>query len=63
MLKKRLKWSASLIVLLGLGFTQHSDREQPVVNTKNGGLFLPDGFEATVVVDSLAGPRAAHCGE
>ena len=26
---------------------------------KNGGLFLPDGFEATVVVDSLPG-RARH---
>ena len=26
---------------------------------KNGGLFLPDGFEAVVVVDSLPG-RARH---
>jgi glucose/arabinose dehydrogenase len=53
MLKKRLKWPATLLVLLALGFTQHS------VNSKNGGLFLPEGFEATVVVDSLPG-RARH---
>ena len=59
MIKKRLKLSASLLALLALGFTQHSDRELPAVNTKNGGLFLPDGFEATVVVDSLPG-RARH---
>ena len=54
-----LKLSASLLLLFALGFTHKSDRQSDVVNDKNGGLFLPDGFEATVVVDSLPG-RARH---
>ncbi|MCF0040251.1 c-type cytochrome [Dyadobacter fanqingshengii] len=53
------KLSASLLLLFALGFTQRGDQQEVPVNTKNGGLFLPDGFEATVVVDSLPG-RARH---
>ncbi|MCF2487918.1 c-type cytochrome [Dyadobacter sp. CY347] len=53
------KLSASFLLLFALGFTQRGDQQDLPVNTKNGGLFLPDGFEATVVVDSLPG-RARH---
>ncbi|MCF2502264.1 PQQ-dependent sugar dehydrogenase [Dyadobacter sp. CY107] len=53
------KLSASFLLLFALGFTQRGDQQEVPVNTKNGGLFLPDGFEATVVVDSLPG-RARH---
>ena len=49
--------SAGLIILAG--FTQKFSNDLPAVNDKNGGLFLPEGFEATVVVDSLPG-RARH---
>ncbi|GAB3496285.1 hypothetical protein GCM10027341_14840 [Spirosoma knui] len=42
------------------GFVQReSGNGIPVQTDENGGLFLPDGFEATVVVDSLPG-RARH---
>ena len=52
-----LKIAFSLLIILVTGFVT---RPQPdVVNLKNGGLFLPDGFEAVVVVDSLPG-RARH---
>jgi glucose/arabinose dehydrogenase len=48
----------SLVVFIG--FTQRESRNGlPVQTADNGGLFLPDGFEATVVVDSLPG-RARH---
>ena len=48
----------SLVVLAG--FTQRESRNGlPVQTAENGGLFLPDGFEATVVIDSLPG-RARH---
>ncbi|WP_439558794.1 PQQ-dependent sugar dehydrogenase, partial [Dyadobacter sp.] len=57
--KLRLKYLLSSFVLFTLGFTQHSAQKEQPVNTKNGGLFLPDGFEAVVVVDSLPG-RARH---
>ena len=57
-MRSHLKLSASLLLLFALGFTQHSDKPD-IVNSKNGGLFLPEGFEATVVVDSLPG-RARH---
>ena len=50
----------SLLVLVFVGFTQReSGNGLPVQTTENGGLFLPEGFEATVVVDSLPG-RARH---
>ena len=43
-----------------VGFTQRESRNGlPVQTAENGGLFLPEGFEATVVVDSLPG-RARH---
>ena len=54
--------SLSVALLAVIGFTQHEDRNRtgPAVHTsENGGLFLPDGFEAVVVVDSLDG-RARH---
>ncbi|GAA4413128.1 hypothetical protein GCM10023187_41110 [Nibrella viscosa] len=48
------------MLLAFIGFTPPNDnRKLPVINTANGGLFLPDGFEAVVVVDSLEG-RARH---
>lgn len=56
MLRFPFKLSVSLLVLLALGFTY---QEELPVSTKNGGLFLPEGFEAVVVVDSLEG-RARH---
>jgi glucose/arabinose dehydrogenase len=52
-----LKLASSLILLFLAGFNTRPDSE--VINAKNGGLFLPEGFEATVVVDSLPG-RARH---
>lgn len=59
MLTPKLKFilSAGLIILAG--FTQKFSEDLPAVNDKNGGLFLPEGFEASVVVDSLPG-RARH---
>lgn len=49
-----------LMVVLLAGFAQQATQTRlPATTTKNGGLFLPDGFEATVVVDSLPG-RARH---
>jgi glucose/arabinose dehydrogenase len=54
------KLPVSLLLVLIMGFIQRSDiHEGSPVNNKNGGLFLPEGFEATVVVDSLPG-RARH---
>ena len=50
----------TLLLLTFVGFTQRESRNGlPVQTAENGGLFLPDGFEATVVVDSLPG-RARH---
>jgi glucose/arabinose dehydrogenase/mono/diheme cytochrome c family protein len=47
-------------LLILAGFTQRqSSHGLPVQTDENGGLFLPEGFEATVVVDSLPG-RARH---
>jgi glucose/arabinose dehydrogenase len=47
-------------LLVLAGFTQRqSSNGLPVQTDENGGLFLPEGFEATVVVDSLPG-RARH---
>ena len=49
-----------LTLLAFVGFTQRESRNGlPVQTDTNGGLFLPDGFEAIVVVDSLPG-RARH---
>ncbi len=49
-----------LMVVLLAGFAQQATQTGlPARTTENGGLFLPDGFEATVVVDSLPG-RARH---
>ena len=51
------------LLLAGLilaGFSQRATQNGlPIQTADNGGLFLPDGFEATVVVDSLPG-RARH---
>src|SRR5690349_17706669 len=53
--------SCSLLLLtLALTLTKCSSTlELPAGDPGNGGLFLPDGFEAVVVVDSLKG-RARH---
>lgn len=49
-----------LSLLVFIGFTQRESGDGILAKTEaNGGLFLPDGFEATVVVDSLPG-RARH---
>lgn len=49
-----------LMFLLLATLTQCSTKvELPAGDPDNGGLFLPEGFEAVVVVDSLAG-RARH---
>lgn len=49
-----------LLILLLFAMTQCSTKEElPAGDPDNGGLFLPDGFEAVVVVDSLTG-RARH---
>ena len=50
-------FSCSLILLM-LGFTQCKSG-LPTGDPDNGGLLLPNGFEAVVVVDSLPG-RARH---
>lgn len=47
-----------LAITLGLNSCATRD-ELPAGDPDNGGLLLPDGFEAVVVVDSLAG-RARH---
>lgn len=50
----------TLLLLTFVGFTQRESKNGlPIQTAENGGLFLPDGFEATVVVDSLPG-RARH---
>lgn len=49
-----------LLILLLLTLTKCSTKDElPAGDPDNGGLFLPDGFEAVVVVDSLTG-RARH---
>ncbi|CAG4994365.1 hypothetical protein DYBT9275_01376 [Dyadobacter sp. CECT 9275] len=54
-----LKFVTASLLIVAAGFTGPGTEELPAVNSKNGGLFLPEGFEATVVVDSLPG-RARH---
>lgn len=52
-------WSIYFFILLaGMSLCQCSP-EMPAGDPDNGGLFLPDEFEAVVVVDSLKG-RARH---
>ncbi|WP_421828835.1 PQQ-dependent sugar dehydrogenase [Larkinella sp.] len=52
--------SLFLALLAAVGFVRpETNTNLPVRTAENGGLFLPEGFEATVVVDSLAG-RARH---
>jgi len=50
----------AIILLTLLGFSQcQQSTTLPPGDPDNGGLFLPDGFEAVVVIDSLNG-RARH---
>lgn len=60
-MKKTYSKGLALVLLLAFaGFTQRAtENGLPVQTAANGGLFLPDGFTATVVVDSLPG-RARH---
>ncbi|MGV3557287.1 PQQ-dependent sugar dehydrogenase [Larkinella arboricola] len=55
------KKSLALALLTVVGFVPHDETANNLLvqTAKNGGLFLPEGFEATVVVDSLPG-RARH---
>lgn len=56
----RLPFAVILLILVLATLTQCSTKpELPAGDPDNGGLFLPEGFEAVVVVDSLAG-RARH---
>ena len=49
-----------LVVVTLFGFTQCQESSSlPPADPDNGGLFLPDDFDAVVVVDSLPG-RARH---
>lgn len=58
---KPVTYAASAIVTLSvIGFTANkASQKLPPASPKNGGLFLPDNFQALVVVDSLQG-RARH---
>ncbi|HEX5169848.1 MAG TPA: c-type cytochrome [Cyclobacteriaceae bacterium] len=57
--KKRCR-ATCLLLLTIFFFSQCRERiELPPGDPDNGGLFLPDGFDAVVVVDSLPG-RARH---
>ncbi|MBD2752664.1 PQQ-dependent sugar dehydrogenase [Spirosoma validum] len=59
-MSKRYVKGFILSLLVIVGFTQRESRNGlPVQTAENGGLFLPEGFEATVVIDSLPG-RARH---
>jgi len=59
-MSKPLLTSLLVGLLAFAGFTHREEKNTlPVRTADNGGLFLPDGFEATVVVDSLPG-RARH---
>lgn len=55
--KIRTIFLASSVLFLGiLGFeTYQGQKPLPKSDPDNGGLFLPDGFEAVVVVDSIGG--------
>jgi glucose/arabinose dehydrogenase/mono/diheme cytochrome c family protein len=57
---RSVKTGTVSILLLAASLTKcASTDELPAGDPGNGGLFLPDGFEAVVVVDSLKG-RARH---
>jgi glucose/arabinose dehydrogenase/mono/diheme cytochrome c family protein len=56
----KLYFAAFLIFFIVLSFTQYqSGSKLPHGDKDNGGLYLPGGFEAVVVVDSLRG-QARH---
>jgi len=49
-------FAASLIFFAVYGFTRYqTSKPLPAGDKDNGGLFLPDGFQALVVIDSLGG--------
>ena len=57
---RQAKSCTLFLLILALTLTKcTSTLELPAGDPANGGLFLPDGFEAVVVVDSLKG-RARH---
>jgi glucose/arabinose dehydrogenase/mono/diheme cytochrome c family protein len=54
------KFIAASILLIFMGFSWiNAKTDLPLADSNNGGLFLPDGFQALVVVDSLKG-QARH---
>jgi hypothetical protein len=55
----KFKASWLLLFMFIFFFQCQKENELPKGDPDNGGLFLPDGFEALVVVDSLPG-RARH---
>jgi len=49
-------FAAFLIFFAALGFTRYQTGSKlPLADKNNGGLFLPGGFEAVVVIDSIGG--------
>jgi glucose/arabinose dehydrogenase/cytochrome c553 len=57
---RTLKFIVAGALLVFMGFSWESNRlNSPPADADNGGLFLPDGFQALVVVDSLKG-QARH---
>lgn len=56
--RKRTFLLVTFCVLIFVSLVQcNKSTKLPVVNSKNGGLFLPANFEAVVVVDSLGSTR------
>jgi glucose/arabinose dehydrogenase/mono/diheme cytochrome c family protein len=60
MISQLLKVLLTGALLISIGFSWNCTHPKPLpYNAENAGLFLPDGFQAVVVVDSLKG-RARH---
>jgi hypothetical protein len=60
MISQLLKIFHTGALLILIGFSWNCTHPTPLAyNAENGGLFLPDGFQAVVVVDSLKG-QARH---
>jgi len=54
---KTALYQAPIVLLLCSLAACHGGRELPASDPGNGGLYLPDGFEALVVVDSIGSAR------
>ncbi len=56
-MKKRWAFVGSMTLVLIMGLTHCQTKTLPDGDPDNGGLFLPNGFEAVVVVDSIGSAR------